>query len=148
MSERSIAPDLASLEVPWDIWGEAFWKATAQRKLLMPSCADCGTFRWPPGPFCPKCQSQKIEWKPPGQGRIYTFTVLPVPGAVKDAPLQHRVPVLVEFDQAKGIRLVSALVDAPLDKIAIGDAVEVDWLVAANATVPVFRLLAPQRGEV
>jgi uncharacterized OB-fold protein len=143
MSERSIAPDLASLEVPWDVWGEPFWKATAERKLLMQSCADCGTFRWPPGPFCATCQSQQVAWLPPGQGRIYSFTVLPVAATDKDAPPQHRVPVLVEFDQAPGIRLVSALIDAPLDKIAIGDSVQVDWLAAANATVPVFRLLSP-----
>jgi len=139
LSARSIAPDLSSLEVPWDAWGEPFWQATAEHKLLMPRCADCGTFRWPPGPFCPECQSQKVAWVPPGQGRIYSFTVLPVPGD-KDAAPRYRVPVLVEFEQAKGVRLVSALIDAPLDGIAIGDAVEVEWLTAANASVPVFRL--------
>jgi uncharacterized protein len=139
LSARSIAPDLSSLEVPWDAWGEPFWQATAEHKLLMPRCADCGTFRWPPGPFCPECQSQKVAWVPPGQGRIYSFTVLPVPGD-KDAAPRHRVPVLVEFEQAKGVRLVSALIDAPLDGIAIGAAVEVEWLTAANASVPVFRL--------
>lgn len=140
MSERSIAPDLAALEVPWDVWGEPFWKATAERKLLMPSCADCGTFRWPPGPFCAKCRSQQVAWLAPGQGRIYSFTVLPVAAGDKHAPPQYRVPVLVEFDQAPGVRLVTALIDAPLDQITIGDRVEVDWLAAANATVPVFRL--------
>jgi uncharacterized OB-fold protein len=139
MSERSIAPDLSALEVPSDAWGEPFWQATAERKLLMPSCAACGTFRWPPGPFCAQCRSQQVAWLAPGQGRIYSFTVLPV-AAAKDAPPQYRVPVLVEFEQAPGVRLVSALIDAPLDKIAIGDRVEVDWLAAANATVPVFRL--------
>jgi uncharacterized OB-fold protein len=143
MSARSVRPDLASLEVPWDVWGEPFWKATAERILLMPSCADCATFRWPPGPFCAKCHSQNVVWAPPGQGRIYSFTVLPVAATDKDAPPQYRVPVLVEFDHAAGVRLVSALIDAPLDNIAIGARVEVDWLAAANATVPVFRLLTP-----
>jgi uncharacterized OB-fold protein len=143
MSARSMAPDLSTLEVPWDIWGEPFWRATAERQLLMPSCEACGTFRWPPGPFCAKCQSQKVAWQAPGQGRIYSFTVLPAAAAEKDAPPQYRVPVLVEFDQAPGVRLVSALIDAPLKNIAIGAAVEVDWLAAANATVPVFRLLEP-----
>jgi len=142
MSARSIAPDLSALEVPWDVWSEPFWQATAERKLLMPHCTECGTFRWPAGPFCPQCQSQKVTWVPPGLGHIYSFTVLPVLGDAKDAP-RHRVPVLVEFEQAKGVRLVSALIDAPLDGIAIGAAVEVDWLAAANATVPVFRLVSP-----
>jgi uncharacterized protein len=143
MSARSVVPDLSALEVPWDVWSEPFWQATAERKLLMPRCTDCGTFRWPAGPFCPECQSQKVSWVPPGQGHIYSFTVLPIQSDDKDAAQRHRVPVLVEFDQAKGVRLVSALIDAPLDGIAIGDAVGVDWIAAANATVPVFRLATP-----
>ena len=140
MTACSIRPDLASLDIPMDSWSRPFWDAAAERRLAMPRCGACGAFRWPAGPFCPHCRSQAVEWVAPGQGRIYSFTVLPVRVEAEDAPLQVRIPVLVEFDEAPGVRLVSALVDAPPGQVAIGASVEVDWLAAANATAPVFRL--------
>jgi uncharacterized protein len=140
MSARSICPDFSALEVPMDHWSEPFWRAAAERRLLMPRCADCRTFRWPAGPFCPQCRSQNVEWVPPGQGRIYSFTILPVRGESEGASPQFRIPALVEFDAAPGVRLVTSLVDALAEAVAIDTPVAVDWLVAANATVPVFRL--------
>src|SRR5580692_7919046 len=98
MSTRSICPDFSSLEVPMDVWSKPFWQATAERQLLMPRCADCRTFRWPAGPFCAACQSQNVEWVPPGQGHIYSFTVLPVASADKDAAPRFQIAALVDFD--------------------------------------------------
>ena len=140
MNARSVCPDFSALEVPMDSWSQPFWKAAAEHQLLMPRCGDCSTFRWPAGPFCPQCQSQQIQWVPPGQGRIYSFTILPVRGQSEDAPPQFRIPALVVFDDAPGVRLVSSLVDAPVAAVQIDVPVEVDWLAASNATVPVFRL--------
>ena len=140
MSERTMTPDFSTLEVPWDMWSEPFWKAAAEHRVIMPRCTHCATFHWPASPFCFVCQSQQFEWAPAGQARLYSYTVLPVPGEDKTAPPTHRAPAVVEFDEAKGVRLVSVLIDAPLDAIAIGEPIDIDWLPAANATVPVFRL--------
>ena len=139
MSALSVCPDYSALEVPFDVWSEPFWRAGVERRLVMPRCGACGAFRWPAGPFCPSCRSQTVEWVPPGTGRLYSFTILPVPGE-EGAPPQFRIPALVEFDDAPGVRLVSALVDAPVEQVAIGMRVEVDWVPAANLSVPVFRL--------
>lgn len=140
MSTRSLCPDFSSLEVPMDAWSLPFWDAARERRLLMPRCAACGTFRWPAGPFCPQCRAQPLQWLDPGRGRIYSFTILPMPGESETAPPRLRIPALVEFDRAPGVRLASVLVDAPPEAVAIDAAVEVDWLDAANARVPVFRL--------
>jgi uncharacterized OB-fold protein len=140
MSELSITPDFSALEVPMDSWSEPYWQAACEHRLLMPRCGNCGTFRWPAGPFCAECLSQAVEWVPPGQGRIYSFTILPVPGATLDAPVRHRIPALVAFDDAPGVRLVSVLIDAPVEAVAIDAKVAMDWLPASNTTVPVFRL--------
>jgi uncharacterized OB-fold protein len=140
MSNLSLSPDLSALEIPMDAWSQPFWDAAAARKLLMPRCGACGTFRWPAGPFCPECSSQEVEWVPPGQGRIFSFTILAMRGQSEDAPPRFRIPALVEFDDAPGVRLVSSLIDAPAEAVAIGALVSLDWLTAANATVPVFRL--------
>ncbi len=140
MSMRSITPDLSALEIPMDVWSEPYWAAAAEHRLILPRCGECGTFRWPAGPFCPECQSQAVEWVAPGQGSIYSFTILPAPVADKDAPPNARIPALVTFEGAPGVRLVSVLIDAQPEDVRIDAPVEMDWLPAANATVPVFRL--------
>jgi hypothetical protein len=76
----------------------------------------------------------------PAAAIVGVGAVLPVQGTAKDAPSRFQIPVLVTSDGAKGVRLVSALVDAPVDAVEIGEEVEVEWLAAANTTVPVFRL--------
>lgn len=140
MTELSITPDFVTLEVPMDQWSGPFWQAGEEGRVIMPACADCGTFRWPAGPFCPECHGQNVAWHEAGEARIYSFTVLPVPGPDKSAPPRHRIPALVDFARAPGVRLVSVLVEAPVGGVAIGDAVTIEWHPAANAKVPVFRL--------
>ncbi len=140
MSMRSIIPDLSALQVPMDVWSEPYWHTAAEHRLVLPRCGACGTFRWPAGPFCPECRSQEVEWVAPGQGRLYSFTILPVAGAAPDARPQVRIPALVTFDDAPGVRLVSVLIDAAAEDVKIDALVEMDWLPAANATVPVFRM--------
>lgn len=135
-----MTPDFSTLEVPQDQWSAPFWGWGAQGETRMPSCTTCDTFRWPAGPFCPRCRHQEVEWKPAGQARLYSFTILPVRGA---EPPQSRVPALVEFDDAPGVRLVSVLVDADLDAVAIGMPVIVAWMPAADAVVPIFRAGTP-----
>jgi uncharacterized protein len=141
MTVRSACPDCSGLEIPVDLWTEPFWDAAAAHTLLMPCCGDCGRFRWPPGPFCPACHSQEVKWVPPGRGRVYSFTL--VPETLDETRHAPRVfaPALVEFDEAPGVRLIASIVDAPLDRITIGAELEVDWIPAAHATVPVFRML-------
>lgn len=131
----SITPEFAALEVPMDVHSEPFWQGTAEHRLAFPSCTRCGTFRWPAGPFCPKCHAQPVDWKPAGAASIYSFTVLPL----RDGDGQ-RIPVLAEFADAPGVRLVSVLIDADPRTVTIGAPLVPDWLPAANATLPVFRL--------
>lgn len=134
----SIMPDFAALEIARDVWSEPFWQWGEQGEVRMPACLSCGTFRWPAGPFCPECRTQPVEWKPAGQARIYTFTVLPIPREAGKV----RMPTLVEFDDAPGVRLVSVLADADPEAVAIGMPVTAHWVTASNGKVPVFRMEA------
>lgn len=138
MSRTSIAPDIADLDVPIDAWTRPFWEATAEHRILLPRCGDCGTFRWPPGPFCPQCQSQQVDWVPGGEARIYSFTVVRAKAA--DGSEASSIPALIEFPQAGGIRLLAAIVGAEPAHVRIGTTVVPDWIAAANAQVPVFTL--------
>lgn len=140
MSEVTSAPDIGALEIPTDAWTQPFWDAAAKRDLLLPRCGDCGRFRWPPGPFCPACQSQSVQWVAPGAARIYSYTVLREPAGEDGRPSRTIAPALVEFADADGVRLLGAIVDTALDDIRVGAEVTVQWSPAGETAVPVFRV--------
>lgn len=139
MGEISSAPDVGALEVPIDVWTAPFWEAAASETLLLPRCGTCARFRWPPGPFCPHCQSQQTEWRPAGPGRIYSYTIVRSSG--ENGAGKLRAPALVEFPDAGRVRMLAAIVDAQPDRLAIGATLRVDWVNTANVKAPIFRLV-------
>ena len=100
-----------------------FWEGVDQGELRIQRCGFCGVLRHPPRPMCGRCQS--TEWDTitaSGRGTIYSYAVHhhpPLPGV--KLPL---VIVLVELEE--GVRLVSNLVDADPDEVAIGQAIRLD----------------------
>ena len=42
---------------------EPFWAGLRERRLLLPFCNECGKPHLPPGPVCPFCFSDAIEWR-------------------------------------------------------------------------------------
>ena len=135
-------PPMTHFHLAMDRWSEPFWQATAGQKLKIPRCKDCGRFRMPPSPFCAVCQSQNVEWvELSGNGAVYSFTIItnaPFPEAVENLPY---LPAIVELDGAPGVRLVSAVVDAPIAQVEIGSRVSLVWQVLPDGvTVPRFRL--------
>ena len=143
----SKAPPTTHFHLAVDRWCAPFWAATALHKLEMPRCGDCGTFRMPPSPFCAACQSQHVEWvEVPGTGAIFSFTIItnpPFPEAVDYLPY---VPAIIELDGAPGVRLVSAIVDAPIDQVEIGSRVALVWQdLPEGVTLPRFRLSDDER---
>jgi uncharacterized OB-fold protein len=139
MTVLSSPPSVGELEIPIDKWTEPFWDATAEHRLSVPQCAVCGTFRWPPGPFCPTCQSQELTWVPAGTPRLYSYTI--IKAKQPDGGERMLVPALVEFPEAGGVRLLAAIVGAAREDLRIGAALAPDWVTAANAEVPTFTLL-------
>ena len=133
-------PDLSALEVPIDAWTEPFWQATAEGALRLPRCGACEKFRWPPGPFCPACHSQSVEWMPAGEARVYSFAL--VPAGVDKQDLV--APALIEFAAAPGVRLPAAIVETPVAAICIGAVARMELSPARNAMVPVFRIEADE----
>lgn len=136
--ETAIAPDVGDIDVPKDAWTQPFWDAAERGELLLPQCASCGHFRWPPGPFCPRCRSQAVAWMAPGAGQIYSFTILRE--KKDDGAVQIIVPALIEFPGAGGVRLAAAISGTPIDRIHIGASVELSWSRAKNALIPIFRI--------
>ena len=50
---------------------EPFYKAIAENRFVLPYCTDCGKPHLPPGPVCPFCFSDRVQWRAAsGRGRI------------------------------------------------------------------------------
>jgi uncharacterized protein len=105
---------------------EPFWQACRAHRLMLPTCGNCGKSHLPPGPVCPFCFSDDIEWRQAsGHGRISTWTMVHkawFPAFKDETPYNV---VQVELDE--GPRLTSHIVDPGGHKIQIGQRVEVTF---------------------
>ncbi|CAI10711.1 putative small subunit of thiolase DitF (plasmid) [Aromatoleum aromaticum EbN1] len=111
-----------------DAWMQPFWDAAVQHSLVGASCAKCGTFRMPPTPFCPHCHSQGLNWVAlPGTGTVYSYSVVKraiLPSMEDCLPY---VTAIIELDGAGGTRLISNVVDIPVDAVRVDLKVRVVW---------------------
>ncbi len=114
-----------------------FWEGARQGRLMLPGCQDCGRRWWPPGPVCPYCLSDKVEWWPAsGRGRVVSWVVFRKQ-YFEAFPPPYNV-VWVELDE--GPRLTSNLVDCELDRIVAGMLVEAVFeKVSEEVTLVKFR---------
>lgn len=134
------------LEIGMNRWTEPFWQAAREHRLVASRCAACSTFRMPPSPYCPECLSQDIDWVTlKGEGTVYSYTIVrrsPYPGYEN----LLFAPIIVEFPDAPGIRLIGTLVDVEPGAIHIDMPVRVDWSeVKGGEVVPIFRASAAGR---
>ena len=116
-----------------------FWEACTRHELRMQRCLACGVVRFPPGNRCPACWSDRAEWQAlSGRGTIYTFTVM---RRAYHRGLADKLPYVVAVvDLEEGPRMVSNVVDCPVDQVRVGDAVEVVFDdVTPEVTLPKFR---------
>jgi uncharacterized OB-fold protein len=119
-----------------------FWQFCAARSLRFQRCADCARYRHPPSPICPRCQSPKVEWEEaPTVGRIFSFTIVHHAHPMARDVAPYNV-ALIEFAERDGVRLVSNVVDAAPDQLAVGREVELAWEQDNDGQcLPRFRLL-------
>lgn len=115
-----------------------FWEATAQGRLLVKKCRDCGTLIWYPRAICPECHGLNTEWlEVSGRGTVYSCTV----NHRGEGPYQGLPPfVLAYVELAEGPRIMTNIVEAGGAGVAVGDPVEVVFHdTGENAALPRFR---------
>lgn len=119
---------------------EPFWVAAKEKRLVAPQCADCGTFRLPPTPFCPNCQSKAVTWiELSGAATVYSFAVVHGFPGMPDLTL---VPAVLDLPDAPGARLVSNVVDVTPDDVEIGTHLRVDFTPITDGwLLPIFRVV-------
>jgi len=119
-----------------------FWEAARHHQLAVQRCRGCGAHRFPARDICSRCLSREADWVPvSGRGAVLSWAVMHQvyhPGFAADVPY---AVVVIELEE--GARLVSNLVDCPLDAIAAGMPVEVVFEdVTPDVTLPKFRPLS------
>ena len=102
-----------------------YWSATAEGRLLLKRCDSCGTVIWYPRGICPDCHSTDTSWfEASGQGEIYSFTV----NRRGDGPWKEAAPYVIAYVQLdEGPRVMTNIVEADLDALAIGQRVTAVW---------------------
>ena len=142
MSEVSVPPPAALFDLATDAWTAPFWAAARERLLTAPQCEACGTFRMPPTPFCPECLSQNIRWPTlPGTGTVFSYTVVRKAITPEMADSIPYVPALIDLDEAPGARLITTIVNSPLERLKIGARARVAWHERSDGIVlPCFAL--------
>jgi uncharacterized OB-fold protein len=137
-------PELFKLST--NAWTKPFWDATTRHVLVAAQCPDCGSFRMPPTPFCPCCQSQRISWTHlSGRGEVYSYTIVEraiMPGMGDHLPY---VPAVITLEGAGGVRLISNVVDVDVTDVRVGMAVRVVWDDVADGAVAVPRFVAARQ---
>ncbi len=123
-------PPLTELSAP-------YFDGARDGKLRLQQCSECQQHQFYPRNICSHCGGDKLAWiDASGRGVIASFTV--VRRAISDAYEAPYVIVLIDLEE--GPRMMSSLIDADPDSVAIGDPVEVsfaDW--SEDITMPVFR---------
>ncbi len=124
-----------------DAWTAPFWEAAAEHRLVVPRCTRCATFRFPPSPFCWRCQAQDVEWvERPGRGTLYSYTVVWHPILADLAESVPYAPGVVELPHTDHVRVVGAITDATPRDLRVGLPVALVWRdVRPGETVPTWR---------
>ncbi len=134
MSETYALP----LPVTDGLAGE-FYGWCRQGELRFQRCSRCAAWRHVPRELCPECGSTEWEWaQSSGRGRVFTWTVAAraLHPAFRDQT--PYAPVVIEMDE--GVRIVSQIVDCPVDELGIDMPVEVVFeAVTPEVTLPKFR---------
>lgn len=112
-----------------DAYTPEFYRRLGEKRLSATRCKGCGEPAFPPRPFCPFCHAGEVEWFDlPRRGTLYAFTQ-------QDRSVRFRAPdviglVELEVPAAQGSRKIKFLsrIDAPIETLKIGQAVEVDFI--------------------
>ena len=133
MSQVEFVPPITAATAP-------YWEGTRDQQLLLQYCPACERFVHHPREACPSCLRSVLEWRASaGNGSVHAISVHYKPFEVMTAP---ECPYAVAFiDLEEGVRFLANVVsDAPLEDIAVGDRVWLDWrAVGAGYHLPVFR---------
>lgn len=102
-----------------------FWEGVSQGKLVLQYCTEAKRFQHYPRPVSLFTGRRTLEWREvSGNGTIYAFTVVRIPGP----GLEGRLPLCVatvELDE--GVRMIANVINCAPEEPAIGKRVRLAW---------------------
>lgn len=116
-----------------------FFTAAKDGRLVVQRCTQCEAYRFPPRELCSGCLSTASTWvEVAGRGEIFSYNVM---HQVYHPAFAAEVPyAVVVVKLAEGPKMISNLVDCPVDEIRIGMPVEVVFEpLSDTVTLPKFR---------
>jgi uncharacterized OB-fold protein len=127
--------------------GRKYWRAAADGVLLIPKCNACVRTHWHPRPRCPHCGSADIGWiESAGRGEIHTFTIVRQSG---EPYFKSNVPYAGAMVDIDGVRMMTNIVETPLESLRIGMPVEVMFEPAQpDIAIPLFRAAKKGSGSI
>jgi uncharacterized protein len=94
----------------------------AQRRLTSTRCDGCEKIAWPPRGFCPFCGGERVTVVPIGEGAtLYAFTQ-------QHKALRFVAPEVIGIVEIPGVGRILSAIDAPIESLAIGTPLEVDFV--------------------
>ncbi|MET0148312.1 MAG: OB-fold domain-containing protein, partial [Acidimicrobiales bacterium] len=116
-----------------------FWDGAAEERLVIQRCEACGRWQYYPRPFCKTCWSEDVTWAEAcGRATLYTYSIV----RRNDLPpFDGRVPYVAAIvDLEEGPRMISEVVDCPLEDVTIGMDLVVTYRdLTDSLKLPVFR---------
>ncbi len=92
-----------------------YFAAAAEGRLVVQRCADCGTRQCPPELNCHACYGFNMEWEESaGMGTVWSWVEVVHPAHPSLREFGPYMVALVELDDMPEIKLLGAVVDAPL----------------------------------
>lgn len=102
---------------------KTYWNAASRGDLLLQRCNTCNHLQHYPRSICARCWSDDLAWQAAsGFGRVWTFTVVGIPG---HAAWGHDVPyVLALVELEEGPRLMTNIVACEPTSVQCGQRVQ------------------------
>ncbi len=116
---------------------EFFWTAGRDGTLRFLRCQDCGYYIHPPTPVCPRCLSRSLAPEGvSGRATVATYTINYQPWIPGYEP--PYIIAIVEIEEQPSVRLMTNIIDCPIDEVRVGMPVEVRFEHHDDVWLPMF----------
>jgi uncharacterized OB-fold protein len=124
---------------PYD---KTMWDSATEKAMRLQCCASCHSFRYPPGPCCPRCLSTEATWdKISGDGKILSWTTF----HRQYLPAYPAPTTIVAVRLAEGPIMISNIDNADVGSLRLDAPVTMIYELHPDGfMLPRFRLAADQ----
>ncbi len=126
-----------------------YFAAAARGELAIPRCIACRRWVWYPEPTCPACGDALAWVATAGRGSLFSWVVVRRAFLPAFADMVPFVTALVALEEDPAVRIVTLIVDADPDALAVGEPMLATFRPLRFPTVPDREAVVPMfRPEV